>query len=279
MVKSFQELMLTQDAENELIKEQVYDIIKDAADAVSVAPRLATFVNLKQGSSLKFVLQTKDSMNVRQIAPGAEVPIDVENYTEIEVVPQKYGIRPLITTEMIEDANWDVVDRNLRYAGRKMGLKRDSLIISAYDDANEGFPSQNAVTETNSELTISSIVEAMKEVEQEDYKPTLMLMHPKQVMELRKIDTFVEADKAGVTDPSKGFIGRIYGLDCIITTEVTADKVYIFDPAEAGVFVVRRPITIEKYADPIRGLVGCSITARWAAKCLRPKAGARIAVS
>jgi N4-gp56 family major capsid protein len=283
-VKSLQELadsgVLFKSAESELVKENLFNIIKEASIAAPVGRQIVDVINMQYGSTLDFDLADKDSMKVRVVAEGAEIPLDAESYTKKSVTPSMYGVRVGITNRMIEDANWDLVQRNLREAGRRVGLKEDEIIFNALEDTTNGFPSENAVTSAGTELAIADIVSAMKEVENNDYVPNVMVLNPEQVSELRQIDTFVEADKVGDRRVfERGWVGKIYGLDTIITTQLDAASVLVMDKNEAGGLVVRRPLTVEKWKEPIRDLTQAVVTTRMAAVCFRPKAGAKITVS
>jgi N4-gp56 family major capsid protein len=283
-VKSLQELadsgVLFKSAESELVKENLFNIIKEASIAAPVGRQIVDVINMQYGSTLDFDLADKDSMKVRVVAEGAEIPLDAESYTKKSVTPSMYGVRIGITNRMIEDANWDLVQRNLREAGRRVGLKEDEIIFNALEDTTNGFPSENAVTSAGTELAIADIVSAMKEVENNDYVPNVMVLNPEQVSELRQIDTFVEADKVGDRRVfERGWVGKIYGLDTIITTQLDAASVLVMDKNEAGGLVVRRPLTVEKWKEPIRDLTQAVVTTRMAAVCFRPKAGAKITVS
>jgi len=185
--------------ESELVKQQLYDIIKEASIEARVGRNLVDVINMKAGTSLDFVLADKDSIEFRRVAEGARIPIDVESYTKVTVTPVKWGTQVVVTQEMREDANWDIVKRNLRQVGREAGVREDLIIFSAFNDSTTGFPSvaAQAITSAGTELSIADIANAMKAVEANDYNPNALVIHPNQLAELRQIDTFVEASKLG----------------------------------------------------------------------------------
>lgn len=285
-MKSLQELadsgVLFQSHESELVKQNLFAIIKEASIASPVGRQIVDVINMQFGSTLDFDLADKDSMKVRLVAEGAEIPLDAESYTKKSITPQKYGVRIGITNRMIEDSNWDLIERNLREAGRRMGLKEDELIFTEMQDTTNGFPSVTGhnITSAGTELAIADIVGAMKVIEQQDYVPKIMVMNPEQTSELRQLDTFVEADKVGDRRVfERGWVGRIFGLDTIITSQLAASKVLVLDSNEAGGLIIRRPLTVEKFKDSVRDLTQASITTRMAPVVFRPQAGALITVS
>ena len=289
-MKSLQELadsgILFKSAENELIKQNLFNIIKDAAIASPVGRQVIDVINMKYGSTLDFDLADKDSMDVREIAEGAVYPLDAESYTKKSATPKKYGIRIAVTNEMIEDSNWDLVQRNLREAGRRMGLKEDSLIFAALQDTTNGFASattagtSHAITSGGTELAMADLTEGQRVVDQENYTPNTLVLNPKQVKELRDLDTLTEADKIGDRRMyERGWVGRIYGMDTIITNTLSADTAIVMDKNEGGGLVIRRPLTVEKWKEPIRDLTEAVVSTRMSAICFRPEAGAVITVS
>lgn len=268
--------------ETELVKQQLYDVIKEASIAARVGRQLVDVVNLKSGAALDFVLADKDSMAFRRIGESVNIPIDVESYTKHTVTPVKFGDVILVSAEIQEDANWDVMKRNLRQAGREAGVKEDDIIFDALGDGTYGFPSEagHDYTSAGTEIAIADITGMMKLVEENDYFPNALVLHPEQINELRQIDTFVEADKVGSRITfEKGFVGKIFGMDVVTSTTVGASYGYLLDTREAGVLVVRRPLTMKTYEIPERDSLGAALTFRTEARCLRPKAGCKLTVS
>lgn len=289
-MKSLQELadsgVLFKSAENELVKQNLFNIIKDASISAPIGRQIIDVINMKFGSTLDFDLADKNSMDVRKIAEGAVYPIDAESYTKKSVTPDKYGIRIAITNTMIEDANWDLIQRNLREAGRRIGLKEDNLIFTALEDATNGFASSSeggtshAVTSAGTEIAMADLTAAMKVIDQSDYVPNTVVMNPAQVKEFRDLDTLTEADKIGDRRMfERGWVGRIYGMDTIITNTVSASTTVVLDKNDGGGLVIRRPLTVEKWKEPIRDLTEAVVSTRMAAVCFRPAAGAVITVS
>lgn len=287
-MKSIEELanegMLLYDWESELVKQQLYDVIKEASIEARIGRQLVDVIPMKTGTTLDFILADKDSLEFRRVAEGALIPIDVEAYTKVSVTPKKWGTHVMVSREIQEDANWDVIKRNLRQVGREAGVREDFVIFEAFNDSTNGFPSENNRTSAGTELSIADIVNGMYDVEENDYNPNVMVIHPKQVSELRQIDTFVEADKVGSRATfEKGFVGRIFGMDVVISRSCwfggSTEYAWILDTREAGVLVLRRPLTMKTYEIPERDAIGVACTFRAEARAVRPKAGCRITIS
>jgi len=286
MYRSLEQLadegQLVYSMEKEVVREQIHAQIIDAAYAARIGRQIFKPIQQKAGHSLKFTLETANSIAFNKVAETAEIPIDREAYTQVEITPEKYGALPSMSTEIREDANWDLLRRNLVRCGTMAGLKEDSLVIAAMADSTYGFNAveSHRVTTTGSELDIVDILGAIKYPEEDNYYPNLMVIHPTQKYELNQIDTFVEADKLGNRSAfEKGFCGRIFGLDVIVSPTCTENYAYVLDTRHAGVIVIRRPLTTKVFETPSRDTISIAVTFREAAKVLLAKAGADIVVS
>ncbi len=284
-MRTLQELasegILFKDHESELIKQQLVSTIKDASQKKTVGRQLVQVIPLREGSSLDWDKADKDSMIVREIGEGANSRLTHETYTKININPKKYGGTVKITEEMIEDSNFPLIERMLKQAGREMAIKEDTLIFNSFKDATDGFI-QNAdhdLTSQGTEYGIADVTLGMKEIEEQDYNPNVQILHPTQIQELRLIDTFVEADKVGNRRTFEtGFVGKIFGLDTVKSTIVDANEVFIIDSLEAGSLVIRRPLTIKKFDNPMQDIIGASFTQRMAARVIEERAGVRITI-
>jgi len=272
--------------ETELVKQQLYDIIKEAMYAKTVGRQLVDVIPLKAGHEMDFVLADKDSMKMRFVTEGATFMTDVEAYTKRTITPIKYGNLVVISQEIREDANWPVMKRNLKIAGVQAALKEDYLVFTAFNDSTYGISSDSNqyANSSGTELSIYDIATGMKAIEDDDYEPNTIVLHPTQVAELRQIETFVEADKVGSDiTMQRGFVGKIFGMDVIRTTkayidQTTSQYAWILDTTALGVLVVKRPLTMRAFEMPERDAVATAISFREEAGVLRPKAGYKITI-
>lgn len=272
-MQKLQELLTTGSAPEQILT----DIYRTIVENVKTSLVATNFVGLRfgpdsiPGSSLNIIGQEKNSLSVSLVGEGAEVPIATEGTFSWNMKPKKYGIRPLITKEMQEDSLFDVVNRNLAEASYQLARRIDRIILTA---VRQG--AGNTVT-GGSTITIANITSAMQNLEANDYVPTDMIIGPAVANDLRNIDTFVEADKAGVSDPTKSLIGTIFGMKVwqsnnIFSTDVATSAnttdCLVIDRRHAVAFAEKRPITIERYNDVTRQLDGIVITTRFDAKAI-----------
>ena len=227
------------------------------------------------GSSIDIPLQSRDSMEVQRVGEGAVIPLDAETYSGFNMRPNKYGIRILISREMEEDSLFDVMGLNVATAGYELADNEESVIIDTVDTGS-GISDSTRIAYSNATLPISDITAGMQGIEEENYTCTHMICGVEVVNDLRNLDTFVEADKAGISDPSKRLIGTIFAMKIIVSNNVAAKRAYIVDANHAFLIAEKRPVTIERYFDASRDSSFAVATQRFATRYLRSGAIARI---
>jgi HK97 family phage major capsid protein len=231
------------------------------------------------GSSLDVDTEDVNTLDVRQIAEGADITLDNQTYSSVNIKPLKYGVGIRITREMMEDAKWNLLDRNIRTAGKRLAENETKLILQELDNAG-------ADNSGGSTLTIGDITQGMLDLEDNDFEPSTMLVGNEALHDLRNIDTFVEADKLGNREMlDSGFVGRIMGMDVMrfstnAAPSTTYSKyMYVFDKNEAYYIVEKRPVSVEQFELTNNDMSAAVITQRIAVKLIRSNAVSRTTTS
>ena len=232
-----------------------------------------------QGSSFTVNLEAENSLNdLTVVAEGAEIPLDALSYATVTVTPVKFGVAVRITREMMEDSQFELLQRNIRAIGKQFAENETNLVLGQLDTAG-------ATTGGGAAVTIANITESVFDVEENDYTPTDILVGNEVANDLRNIDTFVEANKAGNTDMmQRGFIGTIYGLNVArystnAGTNAVATSAYIFDRSQAYLIAIKRDLTVENFDLPTYDMQGAAVTQRIDVKALRTNAISKITSS
>ena len=263
-----------------LIPAKIMDtMIEEVDKALIPRSEAAMFMGPAQipGSSVDVNLETPNIMDVRVVAEGAEIPLDNQEYTNSNFKPIKYGVTIRITRELLEDAKWNLLEMNIRSAGKRMAENENSLIISDALDSAANTVAGGAA------ITIANITRAMQYLEDSDYTGTTLFIGNEVLNDLRNIDTFVEANKAGNTDMlTRGFQGNIFGLNVIrVSTNagMTATTSYVTDKTQAYGIAEKRPVSVENFELPSFDMSAASVTHRIKVKALRTSAIAKITTS
>jgi len=222
-------------------------------------------------------LTDPNTLDIRIVAEGAEIPIDQESYSNINLKPVKWGVALRITRELMEDAKWNMLAHNVKVAGKRFAEKETELILQ-YALENAG----NTVT-GGPAITIANITRAMQYLDDADYTPTTLFVGMEVLNDLRNIDTFVEANKVGNRDMlERGFLGTIYGLNVIKFSTNAAPSTtyskyaYVTDKDHAYMIAEKRPVTIENFEMPVYDMSAASITQRIKIREMRTNAIAKI---
>jgi HK97 family phage major capsid protein len=259
-----------------LIPKLILPTLMDEQEKALIPRELAAMViSGFEGSSITKDLTTENTLDVRSVAEGAEVPLDAIGFESVTFTPVKYGVSVRITREMMEDSQFDIFRENLKIVGRRFAENETNLILGALNGAN-------TTVAGGASVTVANITEAMLNVEDADYMPTDIIVGNEVVNDLRNIDLFVEFQKSGNTDMlSKGFTGTIYGLNVVrFSSNAGANAVktsaYVLDRSKAYGIAIKRDISVENVTMPTYDMEGAVITQRIDVKLLRSKAVSKI---
>jgi HK97 family phage major capsid protein len=265
-----------------LIVKKIHDTLIQETEKRLLPRSEAAFVvgpSAIPGSSYDVDLETPNTLNVREIAEGADVGIDQQTYTTVNVRPVKYGVSIRITKELMEDAKWNLLERNIMIAGKRLAENENSLVLQQLDTA------ANTVS-GGAAITIANLTRAMQYLEDSDFEPTTLAVGNEVLNDLRNIDTFVEFQKVGNTEMlQRGFIGTLYGMNVMRFSTNAAPSstyskyAYVFDKNQAYCIVEKRPVMIEKFDLPSNDMSAAVVTQRLAVKALRTSAICNITTS
>ena len=262
-----------------LIVKKIYDtLIGEVQKALIPRSEAAFYLGPADipGSSVDVDLETPDTLRIRALGEFAEAPMDTPSYTSFNVKPVKYGVALRITKEMMEDGKWNLIQRNIGIAGKRMAENETSLIVTQLDSA------ANTVS-GGAAITVANITRGMQYLEDADYEATTYLIGMEVANDIRNIDTFAEADKHGSAEMQiRGFLGVIYGMRVYkVSTNagMTTTSSYIFDRTNGYLIAEKRPVTVENFALPLLDSQGCVITQRIKVRYVRSAAIAKITTS
>jgi HK97 family phage major capsid protein len=263
-----------------LIPKKIADSLVPAVDKALIPRTEAAYYfgpEAIPGSSIDVNLETPNSLDIREVAEGAEVPLDEVDYSSFNMKPRKYGVSIRITKEMMEDSQFPLLEGNIRFAGKRFADNENSLIISdALDNAT------NTVS-GGAAFTIPNFTRALQYLEDEDYHATTIFVGPEVLNDLRNIDTFVEYQKVGNTDMViKGFQGELYGCKVILVSKnagMTTTTAYVIDNRFAYAIAEKRRLTMEMVELPTFDMKGVVLTQRFKARQVRAQAICKITTS
>lgn len=217
-----------------------------------------------------------------EVAEGAEIPISDQDYTAVTLTAKKYGVRPMITDEMVADALYPVMEMEIRKAGAKLENTLNRLALTELIDNT----SANEHDASGANLGIKAIATAIKLVKADGFIPDRIVLHPDA--EALIMADYIPTGYVGAEAAQSGKLPNLLGLSPFITNVADASSqtweynsdgdigMVVFDSGNSTVIGERQPITIKRYEDIVRQIQGGTVSARWAVGTLQANAGARI---
>lgn len=270
-----------------LVQEEVYKTIIEGAEPARCMREIVPTINTKT-YSVRFV-KGQTGTYAENIAEGAKINIDTQEFTKQDITINKIGTRPLITNELIEDSLFDIVELELKKAGSRLEnkLNRDVLyqmLQGTYKIAT------NTMNPAGPHISVSDIALAVSKIKKQNFMPDILLIHPTAEAYLLQDSNLAYVAFAGQSNSlNQGKVPTIMGLrpyygtvtdassptwdDTTAGSDVTA---MVFSKNDFATICMRRDITVEQYDDPIHDLIGISCTMRYGTDVLNEKSACAI---
>lgn len=223
-----------------------------------------------------------------EIPEATDIPILDQDYDSVEFKAKKYGSRPLITNELLEDSPFALAEMEMRKAGRRVENRlNQNGITELIDSAGLTQDVDISGTPTIADAGIKAIAAAVSKVRKAGFNPDSLIMHPSA--EAIVLQEFVPTNFYPTEEIVRtGMVPSLLGLKaytCGVTKNGTKEWDYdtdgdigmvVYDSMSAAAVGMRRDITVEQYADPIKDMVGMSVTSRFDVEMIIADAACRI---
>lgn len=218
------------------------------------------------------------------VSEGAEIPIETQDYTSVTFNAVKYGVRPVITNEMIDDGMFDVIAAEVRKAGFRMEntLNRVALAEMIDNDANVADCGGSGAT------PLLFLAAAQQNVLADGFMPNQIVFHPAAYAACQQ-EGLVLANQFATDFLREGVLGTILGMPthmCSIASSTTVgdpgkstatwgftsnDHVgaLVLDTTVCGAIGMRQDLKVEQYADSIRQMQGITLSMRFDVQALQ----------
>ena len=280
-LKSVRELLLTEAIESTtLIQAEAHATVMEGSEPSICVRNGMDTVQMKSRTMNWTIGET--GTYAQEVPEATDIPIRNQDYGTVPFVAKKYGDRPLISNELIEDGMFSIVEMEIRKSGRRIENRLNQNGITELIDS-AGLEQDTA----GSNQGIKAIAAAVSKVRAAGFNPNTLIMHPsaEAVVLQEFVPTNYYPTEAIV---NTGMVPNILGLKsltCGVTKNGTQEWDYdtdgdigmvVYDSAAAIAIGMRRDITIESYSDPIKDMLGMSVTARFDIEALIPNAACRI---
>jgi len=278
-------------ADSTLVQEQVWRTAVEGAEPFRCMRNVVPTINVNSYST-RFV-KGETGTYANEVAEGAKIEIDTQEYTKLDVEIRKYGVRPLITNELIDDGLFPVVEMEIRKAGARLENKLNRVILNAFINGTtqNATPIANTVNPNGPHIAVADIARAIGEVKRDNYIPDTLVTHPTAEAWLFQDSNIAYASYMGSATPLvTGNFPKLLGqtpYTCTVTDKASAPlwddttagtdfTAFIISKNDCGVLTMRRDMTVEQYEDPIHDLIGLAFSMRYGADILQANAGCKI---
>ena len=141
----------------------------------------------------------------------------------------QYGIKKIGKGVMLTD------EAQLSGYGNPMGTATNQIAMSISEKLDNDrvgvlYESKNEVDASTAAIKYTAIVDGVDKFGEEQESRKVILIHSKQKTQLRKDADFIAADKIGPELLTNGAIGRIAGVDVVVSNKVKLEDGVYFNP-------------------------------------------------
>jgi hypothetical protein len=287
-INSFNEnekqLMLSEAGETDLVLREIIGTVVEGAKSRESARKVLPIINTASNTCRVTYGASPSGQYSGYTAEGATIPIDSIRFSSTNITVQKAAIRVPITKELIEDAQFDVIELELKKAGAKL---ENQLNREAINTMLNGISGPDDIDPNGTHIGTYDIGVAKGEVDENGWTADTLLLHPQALGWL--ID---ETNIGDITDGNN----KVIGLDTHILDATTngisgssdnyafwdnTDSGYhyyglVFDSKNYAVIVMRDDISTSKIEDPVNDLTDLIIKMRFGVGVLNKDAACRI---
>lgn len=183
------------------------------------------------------------------------------------------------TNEFIEDASPNAIENIEQRIAYALARYETESVLGLYGSIASADLAGGAVINGGGEaMDWDSVCKLHAAVRSANWKPTVLVLNPKQVSQLLLDNRFIEYEylPSSKTDLERGEIREILGMRVHESTLVPNGTAYAIDKFIAGVMLIRRDVNVEDWSDPKTGTYGMRATTRFGVGILRSNAVAKM---
>jgi len=262
-----------------MVPDKVHDELIYMSKNTDICPLIGRVVTGWKGGDLKVDIVDDYTYAAKEFSSGGQLRSQTVETVQATITPKSFGVNARITSDMIEDANFDIVEFHLQKAASAMGVKATSLALTVLLTGTDGVGTLNSAASGDADETKftdgtnTDLITAFRKLGDDRWVPNTVVC----TSEAWGHSLGVQALPTGWSNmpPSEGYNFKINTLDFILnnspelhaSTDVegaafTDCITLVFDRNNALLTGRKRWLQINNYAEPVRDLAGATITAR-----------------
>lgn len=272
---------------NTLWREQLFDTVIEGSRKKQIARDAATVINVETNSGDH--PRGQNASFASEVAEGAAIPDDRENYDKVSWDTTKFGEGARATDELIDHSLVDLIERQVEWLGRQCENSLNRVwLTELIDNAASG---NDVDTSAEANRDIASVNAGITNIDLADFEGDTLVTHPRYRKTLFDSDNLVFSQRAGSDEAIRNrTYNPLFDLEMVNASNGMLDpdsaNEWDFDTAgDFGGVVYNRDliglylysdIQVKDYTDPIRDLEGVNARISVDANYHQPESAARL---
>ncbi|MHA2136139.1 MAG: hypothetical protein ACW99J_19945 [Candidatus Thorarchaeota archaeon] len=257
-----------------LVPDKVHDDLIFYSRPFDIVPLISAYVvDGWKGGDLLVDIVSDSSYNPQPFSSGGNIPVDTTESMQATASPISYGLTVPITNDLIEDANFDLVEFHIRNAAKALGEKSSELALAVLATATDGWGTVNSGTTGDADETrlvngtTNDVVGCIRDVSADKFIVDTIVVTPESWG--HSISTQTAEVGWTLLQPTEGYHYKLGNIDVLLSVDdglhdsadavgaaFTACVTLIFSRRNALLTARKRWGQINKYSDPVRDLSG-----------------------
>lgn len=262
-----------------LVPDKVHDELLFYSRLTDACPLIGQVVNDWSGGDLLVDIVNDATYEAHEFDSGGQLQSETAETTQATLSPKSFGVFPRIANDLIEDANFGLVEWHLQKAAMACGDKATSLALTVLITPPDGWGTLNSSATGDADETkltngtTSDVINAIRKLGDDRWVADTLVTTPEawgHSISMQALptgwDTF---------PPSEGYTNKIGQLDVLQLTNAelhastdleeaafTNCITLVFSRLNAMLTGRKRWLQISNYANPVRDLAGATLTCR-----------------
>ena len=250
-----------------LIQTEFYATIIEGA---SLAKAMRQAVPVVRMTSNKMTIPFRRSAGyMKEVPEGAEAPIDEAEYVSRDIAAKTYRERSLITQNMVDDSQYDLIAEEARHHGERAENTINHFVLGTILQSSE-LEHDSA----GSDQGTKAIATAKGKVRAKGYNPDTLVICPDAETLVGK--EYLVTNATGSQQAILGNLPPMLGLKPHVVGTTSSSSTYtwayaadgnigmaVYDSRVAAKIGLRQDIMLESYRDPVRDLAGAVVKLRF----------------
>ena len=250
-----------------LIQTEFYNTIVEGA---SLAKAMRQAVPVVRMTSNKMSIPFRRSAGyMKEVPEGAEAPIDEAEYVSRDIAAKTYRERSLITQNMVDDSQYDLIAEEARHHGERAENTLNHFVLGTILQSSE-LEHDSA----GSDQGTKAVATAKGKVRAKGYNPdTLVICSDAETLVGKE---YLLTSNTGSQQAILGSLPPMLGLKPFVVGTTTSSSTHtwayaadgdigmaVYDSRVAAKIGLRQDIMLENYRDPVRDLAGAVVKLRF----------------